>query len=62
MAKKLKITQIRGLVKKPERQRRTVRALGLRHIRDTVTHDDTPQIRGMIDKVHNLIRIEEIDA
>jgi large subunit ribosomal protein L30 len=52
---------VRGLVKKSTRQRRTVRALGLKGIRDTVTHDDTPQIRGMIDKVHNLIRIEEID-
>lgn len=61
MATKIKITQVRGLVKKSTRQRRTVRALGLKRINDTVTHNDTPQIRGMIDKVHNLVRIEEID-
>lgn len=60
MANKLKITQVRGVVKKPKRQRRTLEALGLRRIRDTVTHDDTPQVRGMIDKVHHLVEVEEI--
>lgn len=58
---KLKITQVRSTNEKSEGQRQTVRALGLRRIRDTVTHDDTPQIRGMIKKVNHLVEVEEVD-
>ncbi len=57
---KLKITQTRSANRRPEPQRRTLEALGLRRIRHTVTHDDTPQIRGMIEKVHHLVEVEEI--
>ncbi len=46
----------------PERQRRTLEALGLRRIGRTVVHDDTPQIRGMLKKVEHLVRVEEIEA
>ncbi len=58
---KLKITQVRSTNEKSQDQRQTVRALGLRRIRDTVTHDDTPQIRGMIKKVNHLVDVEEVD-
>ncbi len=64
MAKKkkkiLRITQVRSIIGAQERQKRTVRALGLRRIRHTVEHEDTPQIRGMIRKVHHLIHVEEV--
>ncbi len=61
MAKKLKITQVRSTIDRQERQKRTMAALGLRKIRQTVVHNDTPQIRGMIRKVIHLIEVEEIE-
>ena len=58
---KLKITQVRGLVGKPKRQRRTIEALGLRGRHKTVVHEDTPQIRGMLGKVPHLVLVEEVE-
>lgn len=58
---KLKIRQVRSTNESKKDQRATVRALGLRRIRDTVVHDDTPQIRGMINKVNHLVEVEEVD-
>ena len=60
MSKKLKITQIRSASRRQENQGVTVRALGIRKVNHTVVHDDTPQIRGMINKVRHLVRVEEI--
>lgn len=57
----LKVRQVRSTNERTEDQRATVRALGLRGIRDTVVHDDTPQIRGMINKVQHLVEVEEIE-
>lgn len=57
---KLRITQVRGRVGKPERQRRTLRALGLRRIRHSVVHEDRPEIRGMIARVRHLVDVEEV--
>lgn len=56
---KLKITQIRSTIDRSERQKRTMQALGLRKIRHTVEHEDTPQIRGMVQKVAHLVEVEE---
>jgi len=61
MAGKLKITQIRSTIGRNERQKRTIRALGIRRMHQTVIHNDTPQIRGMIQKVKHLIKVEEIE-
>ncbi len=58
---KLKITQTRSSNRRPQSQLRTLEALGLRRIRHSVTHDDTPQIRGMIKKVGHLIAVEEVN-
>lgn len=58
---KLKVTQVRSTNERPEDQRQTVRALGLRRIRDSAVHDDTPQIRGMVRKVGHLVEMEEIN-
>jgi large subunit ribosomal protein L30 len=57
--KKIKITQIRSIIERPERQKRTIEALGLGRIRKSVVKTDTPQIRGMIAKVQHLVRVEE---
>jgi len=59
---KLKITQVRSVIRKHKRQKRTMVALGLRRMNQTVEHEDTPQIRGMIEKVHHLVVVDEIEA
>ncbi len=56
---KLKITLVRSLIGRPEAQRRTVRALGLTRMNQTVKKEDVPQIRGMVDKVKHLVKVEE---
>lgn len=57
--KKIRITQIRSTIERPERQKRTIEALGLGRIRKSVVKTDTPQIRGMIAKVQHLVSVEE---
>ncbi len=59
MAKEIKVTQIRSLIGRPPKHRRTIRALGLTRINKTVTHQDTPNIRGMIHQVCHLVKVEE---
>lgn len=59
--KKLKITQIRSIIDRPERQKRTIKALGLGRPNYSKIHNDTPQIRGMIRKVSHLVKVEEIN-
>lgn len=60
MSSKLRVTLRRGLVGRPEDQRGTVRALGLRRIGQTVDKEDRPEIRGMIFKVKHLVDVEEV--
>ena len=62
MAKKLKITQVRSVIRYPGPQKRTLQALGLRRIRQSVTHDDSPTVRGMVQKVRHLVDVEEVKA
>jgi large subunit ribosomal protein L30 len=57
---KLKVTQIRSVIDRPKDQKATMRALGLRRIRQSVVKDDRPDIRGMIDKVARLVTVEEV--
>lgn len=59
MAKKLNITLKKSLIGRNPRQRATVKALGLHKIGQTVSHDDTPQIRGMIHKIDFMLEVEE---
>lgn len=56
--RKIKVTQLKGLRGTLESHRATVRGLGLRRIRHTVEHVDTPAIRGMIAKVSYLVKVE----
>lgn len=62
MASKLKITLVRSLIGRPETQRKTVRALGLKKLQSSVIHNDTPDIRGKVTKVAHLLDVEEIEA
>jgi len=57
---KLKITQIRSTIEKPETQKRVIQALGLGKIRRTVIHKNNPQIRGMVSAVKHLVTVEEM--
>jgi large subunit ribosomal protein L30 len=55
----LKITYVRSVIGQKPDQERTVRALGLRRLQQTVQHEDSPQLRGMVHKVRHLVRVEE---
>ncbi len=57
---KLRITWVKSSIGYSQRQKGTVRALGLRHLGDIVEQADTPVMRGMIDKVSHLVRVEEV--
>ena len=59
MAKEIKITQIRSTIGRLPKHRRTVRALGLTKMNQTVVHQDSPSLRGMINQVCHLVRVEE---
>ncbi len=56
---KLKITLTRSLIGRPEDQRATVKALGLKKTNTFVVQEDTPVIRGMVRKVEHLVTVEE---
>jgi large subunit ribosomal protein L30 len=58
----LKITQIRSAIGTKPKQRGTLRALGLRRINHTVELPDRPEIRGMVDRVPHLVKVEEAEA
>ncbi len=58
--KKLRITLKKSPIGYNIKQKLTVRTLGLRKLHQTVEHTDTPQIRGMINKVSHLVTVEEI--
>lgn len=60
MAKQLQITLKRSLIGRPERQRITVRTLGLRKLNSTVTQPDNEAIRGMVNQVKHLVEVKEI--
>ena len=58
--KKIKITQVKSSIDKPERQKRSLQALGLRKMHQTVEHAPTPRILGIVEKVKHLVSVEEI--
>ena len=58
---KLRITWKRSAIGRPEVQKRTVRSLGLRKLNQTVEHEDTPQIRGMVTKVSHLVECVSVE-
>ena len=62
MAKRLRITQYRSAISRRQNQKDTIRSLGIRRLHQTVEHNDTPTIRGMIDTVKHLVRVEEVEG
>lgn len=60
MKKKLKITQIKSQIGYEKSQKGTLKALGLKKMHQEVIKEDTPVIRGMINKIRHLIKVEEI--
>jgi large subunit ribosomal protein L30 len=58
--KRLEIRQVRSAIGRHRRQKLTLRALGIRRMHQTVVHDDTPQIRGMVRKVIHLLAVREL--
>ena len=60
MAKKIKITQVISQIHSLKAHKRTIEALGLGRPNYSVVKGDSPQIRGMIEKVKHLVRVEEV--
>ena len=59
MNKKLKITQVKSLIGSQPKHKRTMKAIGFHHHQETLIKSDTPQLRGMLQQVRHLVRVEE---
>jgi large subunit ribosomal protein L30 len=59
VGKILKITKVKSVIGRPEKQRKVLKGMGLTKLNKTVTLADTPQVRGMINKVIHLVSVEE---
>ncbi len=57
---KVRVTQVKSTIKRPARQKRTIKALGLGRINKSVEVELTPQIAGMINKVSHLVAVKEL--
>lgn len=55
---KVKITQVKSIIDRSQRQKDTIKALGLKRINHSVEHNATPEIMGMVNKVAHLVKIE----
>jgi large subunit ribosomal protein L30 len=58
--KKLRITYVHSAIGNSERHKATIRTLGLHRLNQSVIHEDTPVVRGMLAKVNHLVQIEEV--
>ncbi|HSF45357.1 MAG TPA: 50S ribosomal protein L30 [Chitinophagaceae bacterium] len=59
--KKIKVTQVKSVIDRSERQKKTMEALGLRKLNSVVEVEATPQILGMVRKVNHLVKVEELN-
>ena len=59
---RLRVTLRRSLIGHPKDQKETARALGLTKVNRTITRPDTPAMRGMVEKIIHLVRLEEVEA
>ncbi len=57
---KIRVKQVRSVIRRPGTQKRTMEALGLRKINQEVVHNATPEILGMVSKVQHLVSVTEI--
>ncbi|OGI20205.1 MAG: 50S ribosomal protein L30 [Candidatus Melainabacteria bacterium RIFOXYA12_FULL_32_12] len=58
-AKQIKVTLKKSIIGASETQKKIVKALGISKMNQTVTHNDTPAIRGMVNKIPHLVNVEE---
>lgn len=56
---KIRVTQVRSKIGRPKRQKLTLEALGLKKMNQTVEHELTPQIKGMVNAISHLVKFEE---
>ncbi|WP_290696438.1 50S ribosomal protein L30 [Lacinutrix sp.] len=56
---KIKVTKVKSAINRTKRQKLTLLALGLKKVGQTIEHDNTPNILGMIRKVNHLVSVEE---
>ena len=61
-AKMLRVTQVRSGIGRQQSHRRTLSALGLKRHQQSVVHEDSPTIRGMIARVSYLVDVQEVEA
>ncbi len=59
MSKTVKVTQVKSSIGRLPKHRATLKGLGLRRINHTVELEDTPSVRGMINKVHYMVKVED---
>jgi len=57
---KIKVTQVKSAIKRPFRQKRTLKALGITKLHQTIEVEGTPQILGMVSKVSHLVKVEAV--
>lgn len=57
---KIKITQVKSIIDRSERQKKTMTALGLKKLNASVEVEATPQVLGMVSKVNHLVKVEEV--
>jgi large subunit ribosomal protein L30 len=60
--KKLKVTLVKSYIGRPQKQRNVLRGMGLEKLNRTVLLKDTPEIRGMVQKVCHLVSVEELEG
>lgn len=59
--KQLRITLVRSVIGRPQKHREVVKGLGLRKINSSVVRKDCPEIRGMINKISHLLKVEALE-
>ena len=57
---KVKVTKVRSTIKSNKNQKLVMQSLGLKKMNSSIVHEFTPQIKGMVNKVSHLIKVEEI--
>jgi large subunit ribosomal protein L30 len=62
VTKRLKITLVKSYIGRPEKHRKVLRGMGLQKLNGTVLLQDTPEIRGMINKVSHLLSVEVVEV
>ncbi len=62
MDKRLKITLVKSYIGRPQKQRKVLRGMGLEKLNRSVLLNDTPEIRGMVNKVSHLVSVEELEG